>query len=224
MVTKRHGVTLDDHGIADKTSQVRQNEPNGMWSTWRLAVLCAAFTFLGACLLYGWQNSSSKRPDDVSVGFVNDMLDHHDQAVSMSIRMLGNVEDATVRQIAADIVQEQRYEIGMMEAWLTEWQTERSDPDRMAMTWMGMSMPVDQMPGMQPADDVQAIATLPTDEAEVSFLRMMIDHHRAGVSMADFAAGNADTERVRSFAQRVMTVQNTEINELLAELSRRGLS
>jgi uncharacterized protein (DUF305 family) len=219
MVTKRRLVPNDESG-AIKMSTPIEPTLRSSWSWAQVIGFGAACTFLGACLMYGAHTYSERRVDATSLGFVRDMIDHHDQAVQMSVRVQSSASDLAVQQIAMDIIQEQRYEIGMMDTWLEEWNSTRGEYDRVAMVWMDMGSPVDQMMGMQDPDAVRALSTLPTQQAELSFLKMMQDHHRGGIDMAKHAADHADKAEVRNFAKRVMAVQNSEINEIQAVINR----
>jgi uncharacterized protein (DUF305 family) len=42
----------------------------------------------------------------------------------------------------------------------------------------------------------------------------MIDHHRGGVAMAEFAVENAENDAVRSMARSMITGQSAEITEM----------
>jgi uncharacterized protein (DUF305 family) len=216
MVTKRRGIPTDLNAEVD--SQPSSAAPTWSWS--KIIGFGAACLFLGACLMYAVQQRDRGRVDSVSLGFVQDMIDHHDQAVQMAVRVQSSATDLAVRQIAMDIVQEQRYELGMMDSWLNDWNQERGENDRVAMAWMDMGSPVAQMMGMQDPDAVRALSTLPAREAQLSFLTMMQDHHRGGVHMAEDAVQHADSDRVRSFAQRVISVQNSEIAEMQSVIDR----
>jgi uncharacterized protein (DUF305 family) len=226
MVTKRrptpidrtamHNSVLDDSALDNSVSTAHALT----WSWSKIIGFGAACVFLGACLMFAADQRRNANVDTVSLGFVRDMIDHHDQAVQMAVRVQSTATDLTVRQIAMDIVQEQRYELGMMDSWLVDWNKERGEDDRVAMAWMNMGSPVDQMMGMQDPDAVRALSTSPSSEAELSFLTMMQDHHRGGVHMAQDAAKHADSERVRKFAQRVVSVQNSEIAEMQAVIDR----
>jgi len=51
----------------------------------------------------------------------------------------------------------------------------------------------------------------------------MIEHHRGGLDMAEFAVAHADNDAVRSFATSMIKGQSAEIDELqsvIDELSR----
>lgn len=67
----------------------------------------------------------------VEVGFLRDMVDHHEQAVRMSLLVipLDGVSPA-VRDVAVGVIASQRHDVGRMEAWLDDWQAGGGAPSR----------------------------------------------------------------------------------------------
>jgi uncharacterized protein (DUF305 family) len=171
--------------------------------------------------------SQPDRPSEssVDVGFLRDMIDHHDQAVYMAqITVSKPGIDNTVRAFAQEVMIGQRWEIGRMDAWLDDWGLLRGDPDRTAMRWMGMSTSVAGMPGMQPDERVDELLGASGQDANRLFLTMMKDHHQGGVHMAKDAARHADTKKVRELAEMMAANQETEIREYDQVLARLGLA
>ena len=60
-------------------------------------------------------------------------------------------------------------------------------------------------------------------ETDAVFVALMIDHHRAGVAMAEAAAELVDDEQVRQLAARIARTQTLEIAEMTAVAGRLGL-
>jgi uncharacterized protein (DUF305 family) len=110
-----------------------------------------------------------------------------------------------------------------MEEWLAEAGLERGVPDRQAMIWMSEPSTVIEMPGMQDPSDIAALAAARGPEADARFFSLMSDHHLGGVHMADFAADNATTERIRDFAAAVSYNQSIEVVEYDGAVERLGL-
>ncbi len=67
------------------------------------------------------------------------------------------------------------------------------------------------MPGMATNSEVAALETLPVDEMNAQFLRLMIRHHQGGVLMADAELELGKDEIVRNFAQQSVNTQSAEI-------------
>lgn len=178
-------------------------------------VLIAGVTQLG---------SDGARPSAVDVGFLQDMIDHHDQAVQMAVIELANGSSSVPRDFAGDVIASQRYEIGLMDARLQDWHVDRGAPTRDVMTWMGMRVSHQEMPGLASQASLDQLARAAGSDADALFLRLMIEHHRGGIHMADYAAANARDARVRDLAKRMSQTQSLEIGEMQAAQTQLGLS
>ena len=183
----------------------------------RVAIIVSVCLLAGvAGYLLGTRAGSHPGEHSVDVGFLQDMIDHHEQAVRMSIIELSNGSHPVVRNAATDVLAAQRYEIGLMEERLREWGDEKGGPGRRVMGWMGMPVPLAAMPGLASATDLQALAQAHGPDADARFLQLMIVHHRGGIHMAEYAATHAATARVRDLAHYMATQQSLEIGELQA--------
>ena len=166
----------------------------------------------------GWMvGDSGPRIDhnEVDTGFLQDMREHHEQAVLMGFIFRGLPDtDPGLRTIAAGIVRGQSMEVGRMIQLLRDYgETEANETD-VSMTWMGMSAGVDQMPGMASEDEIEQLGQLSGEQADRLFVALMSEHHVGGIEMADFAADNAQTEEVRNMARAMASAQRGEIEEM----------
>jgi len=189
----------------------------------KVVTFALAFTLLG----YGLGTAGSAwrdRPNAVDVGFSQDMIDHHDQAVSMALALLGKDDiDVSVRTAATEVLIFQRWETGIMDTYLAGWNEPRGDLDRSAMNWMGMVSAVGSMPGMQSEAKMDELRAAQGRQAEQLFLSMMREHHLGGVHMGQYAAEHASDGDVRELAARMARYQQVEANEYTALLQRLGL-
>jgi uncharacterized protein (DUF305 family) len=154
--------------------------------------------------------------DGVDVGFVQDMIDHHEQAILMSSIVL-RATDAPelVRNAAVDIIASQRYEIGVMDGWLRVWGHGRGSVTRTdAMRWMGHGMPVAEMEGMATVNDLDRLSKASGGELVESFFALMTAHHQGGIHMAERAAERAREHDVRWLAGQMARTQRHEIKEM----------
>jgi uncharacterized protein (DUF305 family) len=198
--------------------------------TWaQVIVLAIAIGFLGGAVGYVVGKGRPPSDDSVDVGFLQDMIDHHEQGIVMARSVLrrdmtgDQAVEPIVRSIAEEIILIQQREIGLMDAQLSFWGKVRGDLDREAMGWMGMGSTVTTMPGMQTQEALDALDAATGSEADRLFLTMMRDHHRGGVHMAQDAAHDAGSSRVRALAGRIARSQQSEIDEYTGILARLGL-
>lgn len=192
------------------------------WGAGRIAVLVLACAFLAGAVGYLVGDRTSGPPDsDVDTGFLQDMATHHDQAVSMASVTTASASDPLIRDMAREVLIEQRYELGLMDAYLEARDETRGEEDREVMGWMGLPVPLADMPGYATPEQLDELREADPDEQNELFLELMIAHHRGGVDMAEFAARNAEDPRVRRLAEVMADVQSKEIREYeiaLAEL------
>ena len=156
----------------------------------------------------------------VDVGFLQDMIDHHTQAIAMSERYLSSNRRGGAASYAAEVIPFQRLEITMMDKWLTRGGFARGANDRQAMGWMGMSTSVATMPGMQTQDTVDAFTAAVGPVADRLFFDVMSDHHRGGVHMAERAAAHGKNSWVKKFAANMARNQQQEIVEYSQAIKR----
>jgi uncharacterized protein (DUF305 family) len=186
-----------------------------------LALFVAALCFLAAAI--GWWIGRPGEPpaDDVSVGFLDDMTYHHQQAIVLSFAYLeGAPTDWFLAHTAREIVRLQSYEVGIMQDRLRE-NGGTGSPD-VAMEWMDMSTEPAAMPGLASDADIEALRGARGDVADELFSRLMILHHAGGIEMADWAADRAGDGWVRDLATRMARLQRTEVSEMAADRAGDG--
>ena len=185
-------------------------------------------------------------------GFARDMSVHHAQAVAMAEAIRDRTSDPDLKLLATNIALGQQGQIGRMSGWLDEWgldQTSTATP----MAWVradnllpgttgtggttgatsmaGMDMgggmallPDGRMPGMATRPEVSALGTLPVADAEISFLQLMIAHHKAGVDMAEAVLARSDRPDVVQLATSIVNGQQAEIALMTNMLAKRGIT
>ncbi|MFH7324076.1 DUF305 domain-containing protein [Aeromicrobium sp. JJY06] len=145
-------------------------------------------------------------PAAADIAFARDMILHHRQAIELSENVRRHAGlDERVSASARFIIQDQRNEITTMKAWLRAWQQPvddaADDHDHTAGT----------MPGMIAAERVDEIATLPTPDAQVAFLRAMIEHHEGAITMSQDYLPVQSNAFVHSTATHIIAEQTTEV-------------
>ncbi len=159
----------------------------------------------------------------VDIGFLQDMLDHHDQALVISDLYLDDNGDGDAAPYAREVIMFQERDIGWMEEWLADDGYARGEADRSAMVWMDEPTPVAEMRGMQTSEQLQKLADAEGTEADLLFFEIMTDHHLGGVHMADAAAANGAREEIIEFAEAVSRNQRIEVVEYQRAMERLGL-
>lgn len=189
-----------------------------------LVAVVLALAFLAGSVGYVVGRGRPPGEASVDVGFLRDMLTHHEQAAVIANTELRRGEVPAVQVFAREILSFQGYEMGLMEAELESWGYAREDRPPEAMAWMGMApMPVGQMPGLATGAELDALRAAQGRTADALFVELMIDHHAGGVRMASVAMDRADDAQVQELATRMARNQRQEITELEAARARAGL-
>ena len=174
---------------------------------------------LGAGIGYYFGDSAAT-PDQnkVDVGFLQDMRYHHDQAVQMAYYYRTSVTDPLPRlnMIAEEILLSQQLENGRMVQLLRSFNAIEANDTGTAMTWMGHAMPIDEMDGLASQAELDSLAAATGDEASKIFATLMINHHKGGIAMANYAIEHASNKDVINMAKSMIKGQQAEVGELQA--------
>ena len=174
---------------------------------------------LGAGIGYYFGDSAAT-PDQnkVDVGFLQDMRYHHDQAVQMAYYYRTSVTDPLPRlnMIAEEILLSQQLENGRMVQLLRSFNAIEANDTGTAMTWIGHAMPINEMDGLASQAELDSLAAATGDEASKIFATLMINHHKGGIAMANYAIEHASNKDVINLAKSMIKGQQAEVGELQA--------
>jgi len=162
-------------------------------------------------------------------GFARDMSVHHQQAVEMSFIVRDRTKDEEVRRLAYDIANTQANQRGMMLGWLDLWGLPKNESGVEPMTWMGMGVSADAdaldgalMPGMATDAQLDELRRASGRKAEVLYLKLMTEHHRGGVHMAEGCVQKCGVDIERNLAQGMVDAQTSEMALMADMLRKRG--
>lgn len=187
-----------------------------------VAVLAAAFGAAGVWALQA-DDPEPQPMNEVDVGFLRDMLDHHEQALLIANIYLDERPDSGVAPYAREVLLYQEREIGWMKGWLAEEGYSIGEPDRTAMQWMDEPVPVAEMRGMQSQERLDELDAATGEDADRLFFQIMADHHLGAIHMGDHAKLNGARQEIMAFAANVSRNQVIEIAEYQAAYERLGL-
>ena len=140
-------------------------------------------------------NSRSTMTMDVSRHFIEQMIPHHEDAVTMSDLALTQAEQPELKQLATTIKQTQSAEIKQMQ----DWYTQRYGTDVPTTTGMRMGQ-------MQSIDGDRHF--------DKAFIEAMVPHHEQAVMMSTMVLQSADWPELRTFLQNIITTQTAEIEKM----------
>ena len=177
-------------------------------------------------LISGDEDKGTAAPvlNPTEIGFVQDMLAHHNQALIMVSR-LDSSAAPEIRALAGRIDDTQRSEIGQFLGWLRLAGAPTTNPEPMA--WMHRDEGTGHhdtgpattehnapesglMPGMAGRAELDALSSARGADAGTLFLQLMQRHHYGGIEMATAADRLLDSGVVKQTARDMMTTQGQE--------------
>lgn len=180
----------------------------------RIVALLVAVAFLAGAI--GWFVGQRDRDplSSTDVGFLQDMGYHHEQAVQLSLLLLGKEDvDPGLKSFAQEIVVGQRYEQGLFNAILDRFD-HPSEPGSEVMTWMGPGVPLDEMEGLATEAQVEQLRAAEGAEAEALWIALITEHHLGGLHMADWQARHGQDRATRNIARAMVKSQRGEVIDL----------
>jgi uncharacterized protein (DUF305 family) len=218
-----------DQGVEsrDDSDETVSDDLSDRVMRWTLVGLGVVVLIVAVSVVATWVGRSNDDTPDfaaVDVGFLQDMIDHHEQALVIANTLLEANPNGDAASYARDVILFQTRDIGRMETWLDDAGYTRGSPDRTAMVWMGEPTSVDTMPGMATPEQLDELANATGADADRMFFELMSTHHLGGVHMADYAAAHTQIPWLQTFAQAVSYGQRIEVVEYEQAMERYGLT
>jgi uncharacterized protein (DUF305 family) len=152
--------------------------------------------------------------------FVQGMIEHHRQALTMAALVGGRSARDDIPLLAERITVAQEGEIELLEQWLTDRGEEVPDEAAPGEAHDGHG----PMPGMATAEQLDGLEAAQGAAFDRLFLVLMIAHHQGALTMVDelYAAGGGLEPAADGFARGIEADQSIEIvrmQELLAAVA-----
>jgi len=155
---------------------------------------------------------------EADVRFMQDMVGHHSQALTMTALVPGRSTRPDFGLLAERIAVSQRDEIAFMKNWLGQHGEALPDPDAHAHAAVGHGT---LMPGMLTQAELDTLGRATGRDFERLFLSYMIRHHEGAIKMVSqlFATpGSGQEPALFLFATDVNADQDSEIKRMRALL------
>ncbi|MER5203392.1 DUF305 domain-containing protein [Streptomyces sp. NPDC002825] len=143
-------------------------------------------------------------PNGADFTYVQMMIVHHEQALTMTALAPQRASSPQVRKVAERIAAAQRPEIDAMEGWLKNngGPREQGAHDHHSM------------PGMATEDQLTRLRSAKGKAFDELFLKLMIAHHEGAVTMAAEVLSQGNNVLVEEMANDVIAQQTSEINRM----------
>lgn len=128
--------------------------------------------------------------------FIDQMIPHHEEAVSTSNYLLSQTKNAQLTRFATDVIKVQSEEIAQMKEWYRTWFDK-------TYTANGEYTPM-----------MNGLTTLRNEQLEKEYIKGMIVHHRGAIEMAEQILPITKRSEIKNMANDIITVQTREITLL----------
>src|SRR3989344_4995108 len=125
--------------------------------------------------------SSSMMANNVDQHFIEQMIPHHDDAITMANVALQKAEHREIKDLSQNIIKAQTEENDMMKEWYKSW-FGGTVPDIFANTGHGMGSGIMHGGMMGSSSDLANLESAKPFDKE--FIEQMIPHHQMGIMMA----------------------------------------
>jgi uncharacterized protein (DUF305 family) len=131
------------------------------------------------------------------------MVPHHAGAVDMAEVALENAEHEEITQLSEEIISTQQAEIEELKSIKKE---------EFGTSEVPMNLDMDDMMEMGMMMNPEDLAK--EDPFDKAFIDNMIPHHQSAIEMAEVAAKNTDTARIKELADSIIEGQESEISNM----------
>ncbi|MEK7494689.1 MAG: DUF305 domain-containing protein, partial [Patescibacteria group bacterium] len=135
-------------------------------------------------------NSPQQMMGNIDRHFIEQMIPHHEDAITMADIALVKAEHQEIKSLATDIKRTQSVEIAQMQEWYTSWFGTEVPKSNTTMGMHGMGtggMHMGMMGDETDTEDLQNATNF-----DKAFIEEMIPHHQMAVMMANMLLASTD--------------------------------
>lgn len=159
------------------------------------------------------QQALIQNSDGIDAHFIEQMIPHHEDAITMAKLALTKAQKPEIKQLSEDIIKSQGQEIDQMKEWYQDWFGKEVPSSSNVMGQHGMIQGNQMHMGMMGNDtDVTRLENTP--DFDKAFIEEMIPHHQMAVMMANMLKSQTRRPEMKKLADNIITAQTKEINEM----------
>lgn len=158
-------------------------------------------------------NNLSQNSDILDAHFIEQMIPHHEDAITMSSLALTKATRPEVKQLAQNIIDSQGKEINQMKVWYQDWFGKELPTGDDVMSEHGMVSNKGMHMGMM-GNDTDITRLEKAEDFDTAFVEHMIPHHQMAVMMASMLKNGTGRAEMKKLAEDIITSQTNEINQM----------
>lgn len=161
----------------------------------------------------GPQATVMKNSNSIDAHFIEQMIPHHEDAITMAKLAQTKAQKSEVKQLADNIIISQGKEIDQMKTWYKNWFGKNVPASNQVMNQHGMmggnSMHMGMMGNESDMTRLEAEA-----DFDKAFIEEMIPHHQMAVMMASMLKGGTQRQEMKKLADDIIAAQSEEIDQM----------
>jgi uncharacterized protein (DUF305 family) len=175
-----------------------------------IGILVAPLIPVGTLPDYGMMSRSSMMGNmDMDANFIEQMIPHHEDAITMAEIALEKAEHEEIKQLARNIQVTQTEEIEKMQRWYKEWYGREVTFITQARAHVQGTFSYGMMGDNS---DIARLENAP--DFDKVFIEEMIPHHQMAVMMAQMLKQSTNRREMNQLADDIINAQTREINQM----------
>lgn len=166
--------------------------------------------------MMGFRSSNQyplQNTDGIDAHFIEQMIPHHEDAITMAELALEKSQRPEIRQLAENIIESQRGENDQMKAWYEEWFGREVPSGSSVMNQHGMMGGGGMHMGMM-GSTADMVRLQEAQDFDKAFIEDMIPHHQMAVMMAQMLRSQTQRSEMEKLADDIIAAQTKEIDEM----------
>ncbi len=160
----------------------------------------------------GSQNSRSGMMENMDAHFIEQMIPHHEDAITMANLAIDRAQHDEIKTLSESIKKTQSEEITKMKEWYRDWYGKDVSEGTQVMGGHGMGAAGMNMGMMGNETDTQRLEN--AENFDKAFIEEMIPHHQMAVMMAQMLLRGTNRPEMRELGQDIIDAQTKEINDM----------
>ncbi|MBI5018677.1 DUF305 domain-containing protein [Candidatus Gottesmanbacteria bacterium] len=159
-------------------------------------------------------NRTSASSDALDSHFIEQMIPHHEDAITMAKLAETKAKTKEVKELAKNIILSQGNEINQMKAWYKDWFGRELSSNKTTMAQHGMLGGTESMHMGMMGDESDSTRLANAANFDVAFVEDMIPHHQMAVMMANMLKDGSGRPEMKKLADDIIAAQTKEINDM----------
>ena len=175
---------------------------------------------VGMMQMMGIRSAGVSNSDVLDAHFIEQMIPHHEDAITMAQLAEIKAKTPEVKQLATNIIGSQGKEIDQMKSWYKQWFGRDLPTGKNVMTQHGMMVGNQSMHMGMMGNETDSTRLENAVDFDKAFVEDMIPHHQMAVMMASMLKNGSSRPEMRKLADDIITAQTSEIDQMRGWLTQ----